>query len=125
MCCAGLKIGYRWYQTANVLPRFPFGFGLSYSTFNYSQLVHSTSEVRFLLTNSGSRAATEVAQLYLGLPEEYGAPPLSLQGFQKVDLQPGEARQVGFVPTETPLSVYRLGFLLTVTVLFLCRLVFC
>jgi beta-glucosidase len=99
----GLLVGYRWYDTKAIEPLFPFGFGLSYTTFAYSnlRLVPGTDAsgpvvtVQFDLANTGSRAGAEVAQVYVhqaspGLPR----PVRELKGFQKVSLAPGDKRTV-------------------------------
>ena len=97
-----LLVGYRWYDSSNVAPRFPFGHGLSYTTFSYSNLsVSSVSPsgqvtVELDLRNTGSRSGAEVVQLYLGLPPAAGEPPRQLKGFQKVLLAPGELRHLKF-----------------------------
>jgi hypothetical protein len=80
----GLFVGYRWHDAHNSPPAFPFGHGLSYTTFGYSNLTATASGVSFTLTNTGSVAGAEVAQLYLGFPASAGEPPQQLKGFQKV-----------------------------------------
>lgn len=98
----GLDVGYRGYQAHDVKPLFPFGYGLSYTTFRFSDLKidmqpggeHAT--VTFRVTNTGMRAGAEVAQLYLGFPPipEGNEPPLQLKGFSKVALRSGESTTV-------------------------------
>jgi beta-glucosidase len=93
----GLKVGYKWYDAENKEPLFPFGFGLSYTSFSYSHLDTSTGgEVRvtFDIMNTGSRAGAEIAQVYLGLPASAGEPPKRLVTWEKVQLGPGETRRV-------------------------------
>jgi beta-glucosidase len=96
----GLAIGYRAFDAQGIAPMFPFGHGLSYTTFAYSNLsVHKatapgTIEVQFAVRNTGSRAGAEVAQLYLSFPESTGEPPRLLRGFERVTLSPGETRNV-------------------------------
>jgi len=98
----GLGVGYRGYDQFGIEPLFPFGHGLSYTSFAYSrlQLVPETTDgtknvqVRFTLTNTGSRAGAEVAQVYLGLPASTGEPPKRLVGWAKVELEPGETKEV-------------------------------
>ncbi len=96
----GLDVGYRWYDAKNIAPLFPFGYGLSYTTFGYSALSvkanggADTATVSFTLKNTGSRAGAEVAQLYLGDPASAGEPPQQLKAFQKVFLQPGQSQTV-------------------------------
>ena len=88
-------VGYRYYLTAQKVVRFPFGFGLSYTTFAYSDLKADKEKVTFTLTNTGKRAGAEVAQLYVSRPDSQLFTPLrELKGFAKVFLQPGESRTV-------------------------------
>jgi beta-glucosidase len=97
-----LEIGYRWYDANNVTPLFPFGFGLSYTTFGYSNLTVSTVspsgqvQIGFNLTNTGGQTGAEVPQLYLGFPAAAGEPPKLLKGFQKISLSPGQTQHVTF-----------------------------
>jgi beta-glucosidase len=93
----GMKVGYRWYDAENKEPLFPFGFGLSYSTFAYTKLrVDSAQQVSvaFTLKNTSDRAGAEVAQVYLALPAGAGEPPKRLVGWKKVKLGPGETQEV-------------------------------
>ena len=91
----GLFVGYRYYQTVGKPVAFPFGFGLSYTTFAYSDLSVRRDGVSFTLTNTGARPGAEVAQVYLTGPRDrVFRPALELKGFQKVTLQPGESRRV-------------------------------
>jgi beta-glucosidase len=100
----GLAVGYRGFQMDRAEPLFPFGFGLSYTTFHYSDLVVERSRatadlkvlVTFRVTNTGARPGFAVPQIYLGYPDitEGNEPPLELKGFQKVTLQPGETKLV-------------------------------
>ena len=98
----GLQIGYRWYDANNMTPLFPFGFGLSYTTFGYSNLTVSAVspsgqvQIGFDLTNTGGRTGAEVPQLYLGFPAAAGEPPKLLKGFQKISLSPGQTQHVTF-----------------------------
>ena len=91
----GLYVGYRYYETANIPVTFPFGFGLSYTTFEYSDLTVTNEEATFTLTNTGDVAGAEVAQLYVHAvnPTVY-RPAKELKGFQKVFLEPGESKTV-------------------------------
>jgi beta-glucosidase len=103
----GLDIGYRWYDAQNITPLFPFGFGLSYTSFHYSDLQIQPSPdgatgdvtVSATVTNTGSRAGADVAQLYLDDPASVGEPPRQLAGFQRVSLAPGQSQQVTFQVT--------------------------
>ncbi|MCU1681243.1 MAG: bglK [Amycolatopsis sp.] len=96
----GLNVGYRWYDSQNITPMFPFGFGLSYTTFGYQNLTVSAPDgsgavsVGFDLTNTGSRAGTEVPQVYVGQPAGVGEPPKALHGFQRVTLNAGQTQHV-------------------------------
>lgn len=96
----GILVGYRWFDAREVEPLFPFGHGLSYTTFAYSTLratpVYGGFDVTFRVRNTGDVAGSEVAQVYLGPPDD---PPVSmaprqLVGFQRVTLEPGEEREV-------------------------------
>jgi beta-glucosidase len=98
----GLLVGYKWYDAKGMTPLFPFGFGLSYTTFsltNAKVLGNWTStgtnfKVNVDVTNTGAVAGTEVAQVYLGLPATTGEPPKRLVGWRKVFLQPGAKQTV-------------------------------
>ncbi|MGH9590313.1 MAG: glycoside hydrolase family 3 C-terminal domain-containing protein, partial [Terracidiphilus sp.] len=98
----GLEVGYRGYTSNNVTPLFPFGFGLSYTTFSFGDLkvTHASGSndatVSFKITNTGKTAGADVTQLYLGFPSiaEGNEPPIQLKGFQKILLNPGESKTV-------------------------------
>lgn len=91
----GLYVGYRYYETAGVPVQFPFGYGLSYTSFAYSDLQVSREKVQFTLTNTGSRAGAEVAQLYVGCRDgKVFRPVRELKGFRRVELEPGESKTV-------------------------------
>ncbi len=95
-------VGYRYWTTTGKHPLFPFGFGLSYTTFSFSNLQApataasgSTVPVSFDVTNTGSAAGAEVAQLYISDPSaKVNRPERELKGFAKVRLEPGETRHV-------------------------------
>ena len=91
----GLYVGYRYYNTANIPVTFPFGFGLSYTTFEYSDINVDGNKVTFTLTNTGKRDGAEVAQLYVYAvkPGVY-RPNRELKGFAKVFLKAGESKTV-------------------------------
>jgi beta-glucosidase len=93
----GLKVGYKWYDAERKEPLFPFGFGLSYTTYSYSEL-HTTSHngltVTFKVRNTGNRAGEETAQVYLTLPASTHEPPRRLVGWSKIALSPGEQKDV-------------------------------
>ncbi len=90
-----LFVGYRYYQTANVPVAFPFGYGLSYTRFEYSGLAAAADSVTFTVKNTGSCAGAEVVQLYLAKPDsKLIRPRQELKGFAKITLAPGESRTV-------------------------------
>ena len=91
----GPYIGYRYYDTANVNVLFPFGYGLSYTTFEYSNIQVNKNDVTFDLKNTGSMAGMEVAQLYVGCQlSDIFRPEKELKGFTKIHLQPGETKKI-------------------------------
>ena len=91
----GYGIGYRYFEKANVKPLFPFGYGLSYTKFEYKNLVVSPKGVTFEITNVGDVDGKEIAQLYIGLRETVMIRPVKeLKGFAKVNLKAGETKKV-------------------------------
>ncbi len=91
----GIYIGYRYYDTAGVKVAYPFGYGLSYTTFEYSDLIIDESGATFTLTNAGERDGAEVAQLYIRKDsEDIFRPAKELKGFKKVFLKAGESKRV-------------------------------
>ena len=91
----GLYVGYRYFDTQAIKPRYPFGYGLSYTTFAYANLEKSKDEVSFQLTNTGKIAGKEVAQVYVrALNSKVYRPQKELKGFVKVLLNPGETKTV-------------------------------
>ena len=91
----GLYVGYRYYETANKAVRYPFGYGLSYTTFAYSDLKVNADKVTFTITNTGSVAGAEIAQLYVAKPDAaVFRPAKELKGFAKVFLKAGESKTV-------------------------------
>ena len=107
----GVDVGYRWYQAKNLTPLFPFGFGLTYTSFSFSNLAvsalnaHGIATVTATVTNTGTRAGSDVAQLYVGDPATTGEPPEQLKGFSRVTLNPGASTAVSF-----PVSLHDLAF---------------
>jgi beta-glucosidase len=110
----GLLVGYRWFDAKDIEPLFPFGFGLSYTTFEYSNLKlvpgHGTNgpvvTAEFDLTNTGQRAGAEVAELYIHQENPSLPRPLKeLKGFKKISLKPGEKQTVSI-----PLDVRSFAF---------------
>lgn len=89
----GMSIGYR----SGVKARYPFGFGLSYTCFKYSDLIADECGVKFKISNTGERQGAEIAQLYLEFPPAANSCGLQLKGFEKVVLQAGEEREI-FIP---------------------------
>ncbi|HEX2953394.1 MAG TPA: glycoside hydrolase family 3 C-terminal domain-containing protein, partial [Bacillota bacterium] len=110
----GIFVGYRWYDARAIEPLFPFGHGLSYTTFEYGPVTAPQSavtgepvKVSFTLKNTGAIAGKEVVQLYLGDKEASVArPPKELKGFAKVSLEPGESNTVEFVLNERDFAFY-------------------
>ncbi|KAL4961177.1 beta-d-glucoside glucohydrolase D [Aspergillus stella-maris] len=132
----GVYIDYKYFDKYNITPRYEFGHGLSYTTFNYSapfiSHVNATAlsqdtaigrlapggkldlwdevlRVVFMLSNTGSRAGAEVAQLYVSFPDEAEQPVRQLRGFRKVHLQPGETGEVEFSLQRRDLSFWDVG----------------
>ena len=107
----GVDVGYRWYDATRAVPLFPFGYGLSYTSFRFSGLrvpgtATGTEDVRVTatITNTGSRTGSDVCQLYIGDPAAAGEPPRQLEGFRKVTLRPGQSAPVSFTLTPAQLS---------------------
>ena len=102
----GLYVGYRYYETANKAVRYPFGYGLSYTTFAYSDLKVNAEKVTFTLTNTGSVAGAEIAQLYVAKPDAaVFRPAKELKGFTKVFLKAGESKTVS-IPLDDKIFRY-------------------
>lgn len=105
----GLKVGYKWFDAENKQPAFPFGFGLSYTTFAYSDLQAtggSSLALNFVVKNTGSRAGQEIAQVYLSFPASAGEPPKRLIGWQRIKLEPGESKTVTMTIDPLYLSIF-------------------
>lgn len=111
----GVLVGYRWYDTRQIDVAFPFGHGLSYSTFGYDGVaanvrgegVDATVDVSVTVTNTGSVTAAEVVQVYVGDPEAtVQRPTRELKAFAKVALEPGESRPLAFTLTARDLSFW-------------------
>jgi beta-glucosidase len=105
----GLKVGYKWYDAENKPVLFPFGYGLSYSTYSYSGLkvtAGKKTSVGFVVKNTGNCAGAEIAEIYAALPANAGEPPKRLVGWSKVHLNAGESRQVSVDIDPKYLSVY-------------------
>jgi beta-glucosidase len=105
----GLKVGYKWYEAENKPVLFPFGFGLSYTTYAYSDLkVEPGQNVRvtFTVKNNGTRDGAEIAEVYAALPSGAGEPPKRLVGWSKVALAAGESKQVSVDVVPQYLSIF-------------------
>lgn len=110
----GLLVGYRWYDTKNIEPLFPFGHGLSYTSFEYSDLIVTqggaegvVATVTCTVENTGLVAGAEVVQLYIGDPEcSVERPAKELKGFRKVMLNEGESHTITLALTKRDLSFY-------------------
>jgi beta-glucosidase len=106
----GVDIGYRWYQSQGITPLFPFGYGLSYTKFSFSNLkvgafnADGDATVTATMTNTGSVAGADVAQMYVGDPAASDDPPEQLKGFERVNLNPGQSATVSF-----PLTIHDLA----------------
>ena len=96
----GIDVGYRYYDAHHQTPLFPFGYGLSYTSFRFSDLRITRQPgrptVSAAITNTGRVAGSDVAQLYLSDPAAATEPPRQLKGFQKVTLRPGQSATVRF-----------------------------
>jgi beta-glucosidase len=105
----GLKVGYKWYDAENKKPLFVFGYGLSYTTYAYSDLKVKPGKettVTFTVKNTGSSAGAEIAQVYAALPASAGEPPKRLVAWSKVRLNAGESKQVSLTVDPLYLDVY-------------------
>jgi len=105
----GVKVGYKWYDAEKKAVLFPFGYGLSYTTFGYSALKvtpDDTVKVTFTLANTGEREGAEIAEVYAALPTDAQEPPKRLVGFAKVDLKPGEKKPVTVEVEKKYLSIW-------------------
>jgi len=97
----GLKVGYKWYDAEKKQVLFPFGYGLSYSTYSYSNLRVTPGgtpggnvRLSFTVTNTSNRAGIEIAEVYAALPAAAAEPPKRLVGWSKVNLSPAESKEV-------------------------------
>ncbi len=92
----GAKVGYKWFEATNQQPLFPFGYGLSYTTYAYSNLKvdDAARTAHFTIRNTGKTAGTEIAQVYVALPAAAGENYKRLSAWQRVKLAPGESKDV-------------------------------
>jgi beta-glucosidase len=104
----GAKVGYKWYESESKKPLFPFGYGLSYTTYAYSGLKtdSSTKTVTFTVKNTGKQAGEEIAQVYATLPQQSGEPFKRLAGFERVTLAPGESKSLTIPLSPEVLSIF-------------------
>ena len=111
----GLKVGYKWFDAENKEPLFPFGYGLSYTTFKYDNLAvrpekiapDGKTTVSVTVTNSGKRASDEVVQLYIhDVVSSVTRPVQELKGFRRIHLVPGESKKIDFPIGFDELSFY-------------------
>eukprot|EP00040_Diaphanoeca_grandis_P025314 m.140041 g.140041 ORF g.140041 m.140041 type:complete len:728 (+) comp30098_c2_seq1:32-2215(+) len=104
----GLEVGYKWYDSQSThKPLFEFGFGLSFTTFSYSELVCESSTVTFKLKNSGLVIGTEIVQVYIGFPTEAASPLKQLKGYARVeDLKPSSETSVSIAISAESLTVW-------------------
>lgn len=106
----GIFVGYRYYETAHVAAMYPFGFGLSYTSFEYSDLCIEEKAVRFKIKNTGRVPGAEIAQLYIA-PHTNGVfrPAKELKGFARVNLAPGEEREVTIPLNDRSFAVWNVA----------------
>ena len=107
----GIYAGYRYYEKAGVPVRWPFGHGLSYTTFAYSDLAVEGEHVSVSVTNTGACAGAEVVQLYIAAPQDgIHRPVRELKAFDKVFLQPGECKTVSFTLNRRSFALWQDGW---------------
>jgi beta-glucosidase len=106
----GIDVGYRYYDRAGQAPLFPFGHGLSYTSFvvDRPRVVrrHGRHRVSVRVTNTGDRTGTAVVQLYVGFPDATGEPPNQLKGFAKIELKPGKRKRVKMLLDASSVSTW-------------------
>ena len=104
----GVKVGYKWFEAEKKEPLFPFGFGLSYTTYNYSGLKvdEKQRQVTFSVKNAGSCPGVEIAQVYVELPASADEPFKRLVAWERMQLAPGESKTVTLPLTPLYLSIF-------------------
>jgi beta-glucosidase len=104
----GVKVGYKWFEAEKKQPLFPFGFGLSYTKYVYSNLrvEEKQRQVTFSVKNTGSRAGAEIAQVYTQLPSAAGEPFKRLVAWERIPLAPGESKTITLPLTSLYLSIF-------------------
>jgi beta-glucosidase len=107
----GSEVGYKWYEAQHKQPLFAFGFGLSYTTYAYSGLSvdSATKTARFIVKNTGTRAGTEIAEVYAGLPKGTDEPYKRLAGWKRVTLAPGESKSITITIDDRVLQTFDEG----------------
>lgn len=108
----GLKVGYKWYDAEQKPVLFPFGFGLSYTTYSYADLALQAGDfltVSFKVKNTGERAGTEIVQVYASLPDNAGEPPQRLIGWDRVELAAGEEKPVSISIPKDRVTIFDEG----------------
>ncbi|MBR5207706.1 MAG: glycoside hydrolase family 3 C-terminal domain-containing protein, partial [Erysipelotrichaceae bacterium] len=106
----GIYVGYRYYDKAEVPVRYPFGYGLSYTTFNYSNLTVKDNEVSVSITNTGSVKGKEAVLMYVGNDAEGYHAPKELKRFTKVELEPNETKTVTFALSDDCFQIWKDGW---------------
>ena len=106
----GIYVGYRYYDKAKLPVRYPFGYGLSYTSFTYSDLLIDGRKVSFIVRNSGERKGKEVVELYVRNPEGGYRSVRELRDFAKIELEKGEEKRVSFVLSDRDFSIYQNGW---------------
>ncbi len=107
----GVKVGYKWYDAERKPVLFPFGYGLSYTTYSYSNLKVTSGDkprITFTVTNTGNRDGAEIAQVYASLPAAASEPPKRLVGWSKVKLNGGESKEVSVDIEPKYISIFNL-----------------
>jgi beta-glucosidase len=106
----GVKVGYKWYDAQNKPVLFPFGYGLSYTSYSYSNLAVARGkdgvQVTFTVTNTGVRPGAEIAEVYASLPAAAGEPPKRLVGWSKIPLNGGESKAASVTVDPKYLSIF-------------------
>jgi beta-glucosidase len=106
----GVKVGYKWYDAENKPVLFPFGYGLSYTSYSYSNLAVTRGKddvhVSFTVANTGARPGAEIAEVYASLPAAAGEPPKRLVGWSKIKLNAGESKETSVVVDPKYLSIF-------------------
>ncbi len=104
----GAKVGYKWFEATNKQPLFPFGFGLSYTSYAYSGLTVDDAKrtVHFTVRNTGAHEGTEIAQVYVALPSAAKENYKRLSAWQRVKLAPGESKEVTLALQPLSLTVF-------------------